>query len=195
MLGIVSAIGTYVPRITLPAWVSPVILVAAVLFASYDVYRKQQREIEELRSTNLQKRAQLVIHPYESSRYIVNVAREDRTKILGMLIELHISIENKGSRHSTIVRCDLTVSETGESYPNIKPRFLRGIQGREANCGLDQSRYHHRRQFSFLARPASSAPQPRPSLGRTPSGLWGLLVGREPARRFGKAMPLPFSKP
>jgi len=60
---------------------------------------------------------------------------------MGMLIELSIAIENKGLRHSSIVRCDLVVSETGKSYMNIKLRFLRGIHGRKAYHGLDQNRY------------------------------------------------------
>ena len=141
LLGVVSAGAIYIPRFTLPVWIPSAILVVAVFVASYDVYKKQQREIEELRSSKSESRAKLVIHSYEGSRYIVNVDSGPGKRIMGMLVELSIAIENKGLRHSSIVRCDLVVSETGKSYANIKPRFLGGIQGRKVSYGLDQRRY------------------------------------------------------
>ena len=48
LLGVVSAVAIYIPRFTLPTWIPSAILVVAVLVASYDVYKKQQRQIEAL---------------------------------------------------------------------------------------------------------------------------------------------------
>ena len=49
LLGFASAVAIYIPRFTLPTWIPWAILVVAVLVASYDVYKKQQRQIEDNR--------------------------------------------------------------------------------------------------------------------------------------------------
>ena len=48
LLGLISLLGTYVPKVNLPGWLPWAILVIALLFASHDLYRKQQATIEKL---------------------------------------------------------------------------------------------------------------------------------------------------
>ncbi len=129
LLGIVSAIGTYVPRITLPAWVSPVILVAAVFFASYDVYRKQIRENEALKAKNTEKRSQLVIYPHDGSKYFVLGSE-------GTYVMLKMAIENKGNRNSTVNRYGISVRETSADHKDINPNPMTTFLGRDTTYSI-----------------------------------------------------------
>jgi hypothetical protein len=140
LLGIASAIGIYVPRITLPTWVPTVILVSAVFFASYDVYRKQKREIGNLHAKLDSRRSELVIHPHKS-RYIRHVALQgDFASPLGTYIELGIAIENKGNRNSVINRWDLKIDETGKEYKQVGLYGKGLIQGRKSQYSLPTTR-------------------------------------------------------
>jgi len=65
LLGAVSAVSIYIPRFTLPTWIPSAILVVAVLVASYDVYKKQQREIEALRAKHTSKSKGQALSPSE----------------------------------------------------------------------------------------------------------------------------------
>lgn len=51
LLGIASALATYVPSLAIPTWIPLVVLVMAIFIASYDVYQKQRRKIEVLQTS------------------------------------------------------------------------------------------------------------------------------------------------
>ena len=138
LLSIVSAIATYLPGIPLPAWVPLVVLIAAVWFASYDVYGQQQRQIETLQEERDRRRANLEVHPYPGSKYYVQVARENRERVLGLYIMLSMAVENKGARNSVINKYELELEETGKLYKGISPKPMTFILGRKAAHSLGQ---------------------------------------------------------
>jgi hypothetical protein len=65
LLGIASAVATYIPRLTLPAWIPSAIMVLAVLVASYDVFKKQQHKIEVLQARLANQAKELPLSPGE----------------------------------------------------------------------------------------------------------------------------------
>ena len=66
LLGIASAVATYIPRLTLPAWIPSAIMVLAVLVASYDVFKKQQHKIEVLQARHANQAKEQPLSPGEN---------------------------------------------------------------------------------------------------------------------------------
>lgn len=130
LLGLASAFSIYFSKFTLPSWVSTLILLAALLLGACDVYKQTTHP-----DTGQPK---LVIHPFPGSRYIPHADRNDRSRILGTFIELHLAVENKGDRNSNINRCDLFIRELDKTYPDIKPQQKSGIQGKKSFYSIGQ---------------------------------------------------------
>ncbi len=134
LLGILSAVATYIPRLTLPAWISPSILVVAVLVASYDVYRKQQREIERLRvrpydeaHRNLVERIITRLGPIERDllRYLLHHQPLDRRHLLAAS---NLNENVFGESLTTLSRAGLAEFYTDETrryqYWRIREQFV-----------------------------------------------------------------------
>ncbi len=134
LLGILSAVATYIPRLTLPAWIPPSILVVAVLVASYDVYRKQQREIERLRvrpydeaRRNLVERLITRLGPIERDllRYLLHHQPLDRSHLLAAS---NLNENVFGESLTTLSRAGLAEFYADETrkyqYWRIRERFV-----------------------------------------------------------------------
>ena len=126
LAGIIGLVSLFFPHLSIPSWAPISVLILAVLIGSYDVYKRQQSEIESLKGTIEGKRTQLVILPHEGSKYYIGLEGGGDPS-WGTYLWFNISIENKGSRNSTVHRYALEVGETGKAYSDVKPRPVKSI--------------------------------------------------------------------
>ena len=137
LLAIGSAVSRYIPGIVVPSWVPHGIFDVALIVASWDIYRKKQKEIVHLRETAIG-RPELVIYPQDGSRYYVRADPANRSRIVGTFMHLDLIIANKGKEISIINRYDLKVDELGETYSDLRPRPVVQIQGNKTLWALGQ---------------------------------------------------------
>jgi hypothetical protein len=151
LVSFVSTIATY-SRPFVPGHVVVVIGISSVVAfvaAAVRVDLKRQREIsrlgERLRQLQTQppRKAQLIIHPGNKSKYIVLRANDQHPlPPRGLHVDLELSIENKGNRISSIKRFDLCLPDFQKSYPAIRPYFTNSVKGRTTNFSLGSGQDH-----------------------------------------------------
>jgi hypothetical protein len=143
-------------------------LSAAVAFvaAVVRVDLKRQGQINYLReklgqlATETKRKADLVIHPGNRSRYIMLRANDHHPlPPKGIHIELDLSIENKGQRISSIKGFVLTLPDFAKTYTDIKPYFTLLVPGR--NCGYALTREQFFPPGQFIRVPAESVEGPK----------------------------------
>jgi hypothetical protein len=140
LAGTVSTACTFVliynPRFVLPYWVPAALSILAWLLAPYRLYQQQEKRLHAV--TSKPRRAQLVVLDEQGSFFIrcfTPAGSTPRTEI-GAYVELHISVENKGDRASTITNYELRIDGIGV-WPGLKPAPQSYIWGRNAQHGLD----------------------------------------------------------
>jgi len=117
--GLISTAMTFVPiyirnfSLTKQALIG--IAIAAWVVASYRVFALQQRVIESLEQNR--RRALLKLKEESGSFYLRSC---DLSGQVGAVVELHLSIENKGDRPSTIESYDVEV-QPFETIQDVKP--------------------------------------------------------------------------
>jgi hypothetical protein len=120
-----STILTFIPQLGISASIRSIsiaCLVAGFVWANMRVYAKQQKRIADFSVSALAPahRAKLVIHEAERSKYIALRKADHSTEAVGVYIEFHMAVENKGQRHSSINRYDVSIREMG-SFENLRP--------------------------------------------------------------------------
>jgi hypothetical protein len=143
VFSLASTILTFVPVLGLGQLrlVALVSLIVSFAWANYLVYRKQAKEILELRdsqTSNSEKRARLVIHQRDGSRWIAAKASQGATKFDATYVEFWLAVENKGSRHSTITRCGVDIPALSACFEDAKPFHMSSVLGRKSNYGIWQ---------------------------------------------------------
>jgi hypothetical protein len=145
LVSFVSTVATY-SRPFVPGHVGIVVGISSVVAfvaAAVRVDLRRQKEIRHLgeRLGQLQtqptRKAQLIIHPGNKSKYIVLRANvEHPLPPRGLHIELELSIENKGNRISSIKQFGLSFPDFQKTYPAIRPYFTNSVTGRTTNFSL-----------------------------------------------------------
>jgi hypothetical protein len=151
LVSFVSTVATY-SRAFVPGHVGIVVGISSVVAfvaAAVRVDLRRQKEIRHLgeRLGQLQtqpaRKAQLIIHPGNKSKYIVLRANDQHPlPPRGLHIELELSIENKGNRSSSIKQFGLCLPDFQKSYPAIRPYFTNSVKGRTTNFSLGSGQNH-----------------------------------------------------
>ncbi len=125
-----------------PNWVIVTIFLGAYLYASYDVFQKQEREITTLKLEFEQKKSEtekpeLVIHP-KPSRFIpsITTGRQNKPTDAGTFLEFNLSVENKGNRNAHITRFDLWLD--GNFYRKLGRSYKTHIRSRTSGFPVGQ---------------------------------------------------------
>jgi hypothetical protein len=137
LLAIGSALSKYFPGHVVPSWVSHGIFDLALIVASWDVFKKKQKEISDLRKGSVN-RPDLVIYPQDGSRFYV---RKEGDRAVATCVHLDLSIANKGRQISIINRYLLEIKEMGQTFSDLCPRPMEQIRGRRALFLLGKSRW------------------------------------------------------
>lgn len=127
--------------VPIPIWARLTFGGTALLIAPFFAYRELAEKLARVQMGVGRRRAELHIIPASGSRFILYPNRQDRAKLVGMFIALHLAVENKGERNSIISSCDFYVQQTGQRYVNQKPTYKQGVQGRKVMHSFDPSRW------------------------------------------------------
>jgi hypothetical protein len=172
-----STVLTFVPSIGLGHLrsISITCLVGTFIWANVRVFGKQRAAIRELQASlaSVQaRRARLVIHEGERSRYIAIRKSDQDREAIATYFEFQMAIENKGGRNSTINRYDLEIREMGK-YENLKPRAGGVVMGVRAD--------HAQSQPFLMSADYIGVEQEK----MTPRGFLPLLVTAPPPKQRG----------
>jgi len=128
-------VAIYMPEYHLPRWIPIGIAVAAFLFAPLRLYMQQEQRIEQLQSRIEQpRRARLVLKEEEGSSFIRMCDRPQGAEV-GLYVEPHVTIENKGPRTATIESYDIRFPEVPQiqTLKKVQPRPFSMVPGTMAN--------------------------------------------------------------
>ena len=137
-----ASLGAGFLGVGIPNWVTVTIFLGAYLYASYDVFRKQEREITTLQREVEQKKSEtekleLVILPKRSS-FIPSITtdRQNKPTDAGTFLEFNLSVENKGNRNAHITRFDLWLDQT--PYRKLGRGYKTHIRSRTTSHSVGQ---------------------------------------------------------
>ena len=126
-----STVLTFLPRLGASGGrirlISIACLVVGFLWANARAFAKQSRQVRDLETALAKtqatpaRRANLVIHEGARSKYIaIRKSDQERDAAAAIYIEFHMAVENKGDRHSSISRYDLSIPGAA-NYADLKP--------------------------------------------------------------------------
>jgi hypothetical protein len=125
----------YKPTFALPHWIPAGISILAWVLAPYQIYRRQQTQIQTLTANQRRpRRSELMILP-EPESYYIRRATDGSRRDEAIYLELCVSIENKGERPATVTAYSLRIENVGE-FPNIRPEPQTWIWGLRAQHAL-----------------------------------------------------------
>jgi hypothetical protein len=126
----------YAPGFHLPRWILVAVAVAAFLFAPLRLYVQQAQQIAQFEASKEKpRRAQLVVKEEEGGSFIRMYDRTQGGVEVGLYVEPHVTIENKGPRTATIESYDIRFPEVPQiqAQEKLRPTPMTMVPGAVAN--------------------------------------------------------------
>ena len=139
-------VAIYAPWFHLPRWIPFAIALATFLFAPLRLYLQQEQRIEQLQSRIEQPRRARLMLKEEDGGFFIRMCDRPQGVEVGLYVEPHMTIENKGPRTATIESYDIRFPEVAQiqALEKIQPSPFSMVPGAMANHSVGNSNYYVR---------------------------------------------------